>query len=433
MKKFYEFSDRYLLPFANKLANNRYLSSIKDGFVFAMPFLIVGSFLLLLISLPLRDPEIFLYQKWYDDLMSAHRTKWLQPFFVSMGLTSFFVVFGIGASLSEKYNLNKITGALLSIFTFFLLSTPSDGGNMQVAFADAKGIFTGIFCAFLSVEIYKFLLTKKLVIRLPESVPPAIIRSFESLTPLILIILIFNPINIFFTNMETTLPKYIQSLFEPLISASDTLPAVLLVLFIIHFLWFAGLHGANIVVGIITPFMLSNLQTNIDAIATGETLKTVFAQGFLDQFAYIGGSGATLGLAIMLAFSKSDHLKSIGKLSIAPGLFNINEPIIFGAPIVMNPILGIPFILVPMINATIAWFAFKGGIAQSIVALVPWTTPAPIAAFLASNLSFINLLLSCGLIIISGFIYYPFVKAYEKSLIEQERKETIAKVEAGAI
>lgn len=430
MKKFLEFSDKYLLPFASKLANNRYLSSIKDGFVFAMPFLIVGSFLLLLISLPLRDPNIFLYQKWYDDLMIAHRAKWLQPFFVSMGLTSFFVVFGIGASLSERYGLNKITGALLSIFAFFLVSTPSNGANMQVGFADAKGIFSGIFCAFAAVEIYKFFIQKKWVIRLPESVPPAIIRSFESLTPLIAVILIFNPINILFTKMETTFPAYIQSLFEPLVSASDTLPAVLIVLFLIHFLWFAGLHGANIVIGIITPFMLANLQTNIDFVSSGAGASTIFAQGFLDQFAFIGGSGATLGLAIMLSFSRSAHLKSIGKLSIAPGLFNINEPIIFGAPIVMNPILGIPFILVPMINATIAWFAFKVGLVQSIVAMVPWTTPAPLAAFLASNLNIINLLLSVGLIALSAVVYYPFVKVYEKSLIEQEREETIGKVEA---
>lgn len=412
----FKFNDEVLMVFAKKIATNRYLASIKDGFIFAMPFLMVGSFILLLTNLPFRDQEIFLYSKWYDELMTNYRTQMLRPYFVSMGLTSFFVVYATGSSLARSYDMNKTSGALLSIFSFFLLCAPADGQNMLVTFADARGLFAGILSTIFTIELYRFMKNKKLVITLHESVPPNIMKSFEALLPTIALIAIFTPINIWFDKMGTSFPQIIEGFFKPLIVASDSLFAVLLILLVIHLLWFIGLHGANIVIGIISPFMLANLQSNINAAESGVEVSKVFVQGFFDQFAHIGGAGATLGLAIAMIFSKSSHIKSIGKLSIIPGIFNINEPILFGAPVVMNPILGIPFILVPLINGTIAWFMIKVNIAEKIVTMVPWTTPAPLAAFLASGLSPLNFLLSVSLILLSIILYYPFVKIYEKSL-----------------
>lgn len=412
----FKFNEESLLAIAKKLATNRYLASIKDGFIFAMPFLMVGSFILLLLNLPFRDPDIFLYSKWYDTLMINYKEQFLRPYYVSMGLTSIFVVFAIGSSLAKYYEINKTTGALLSVFAFFLLNTPSDGTYMMVNYADAKGLFAGIISTIATIEIYRYMVRKKLVINLHESVPPNVMKSFEVLLPTIVIILIFTPLNLLINKFGTTFPELIQNIFKPLIHSSDSLYAVLLILLIIHLLWFVGLHGANIVLGVISPFMLANLQTNIDAVHEGVVVNKVFVQGFFDQFAYIGGAGATLGLAIAMMISKSSHLKSVGKLALVPGIFNINEPLLFGAPIVMNPILGIPFILVPMINGTIAWFMVKVNIAAKIVTLVPWTTPAPIAAFLSSGLSPLNLLLSLSLILLSIILYYPFVKIYERTL-----------------
>ncbi len=412
----FKFNDEILMAFAKKIATNRYLASIKDGFIFAMPFLMVGSFILLLTNLPFRDQEIFLYSKWYDGLMTNYGNQLFRPYFVSMGLTSLFVVFGIGSSLAKNYEMNKTSGALLSVFSFLLLSTPSDGENMLVSFADARGLFAGILSTIFTIELYRLMKKKRLVITLHESVPPNIMKSFEALLPTVALIAIFTPINILFDRLGTNFPEFIEGIIKPLIRASDSLFAILLILLVIHLLWFLGLHGANIVHGVISPFMLANLQNNINAARNGVEVGNIFVQGFFDQFAYIGGAGATLGLAIAMVMSKSSHIKSIGKLSIVPGIFNINEPILFGAPIVMNPILGIPFIFVPLINGTIAWFMIKVNIAEKIITMVPWTTPAPIAAFLSSGLSPLNFLLSISLILLSIILYYPFVKMYEKSL-----------------
>ena len=159
---------------------------------------------------------------------------------------------------------------------------------------------------------------------------------------------------------------------------------------------------------------------NQEALQAGEKATKILAGGFLDAFVYLGGAGATLGLSIAMFLSKKDHIKSIGKISLIPGIFNINEPIIFGAPIVMNPILFIPFLFTPIINATIAWFCVKSGIVGHIVSLVPWTTPAPVGALLARNFSIGAFVLSILLIGLSVVIYYPFLRLYETSLEKEE-------------
>lgn len=427
-----------LMPLAAKLGQNRYLNAIKDGFVYTMPFLIIGSFILLLVNLPFTDPKNILYIKWYADFMEAYKADLVQPFYVSMGIMSLFVAYGIGMSLSNSYNLNGTTGGFLSIYAFLLTSAKLDwlpigklkeaqtlflienNGAMPVMdarYLDAKGLFTAIIASIISIEIFRLLVKKKFVIKLPDSVPPAIAKSFELLIPIVMVTIIFHTINIFSIKiLNTMVPEIILKLFTPLLNISDSLISVICIILITHILWFAGLHGTNIVIAIVNSITLSNLAINQAALQAGEKLPKIFAGGFFDAYVYIGGSGATLGLAIAMVLSKNEHIKSIGKLSVIPAFFNINEPIIFGAPIVMNPILFIPFITVPILNATIAWFATKFDLIGKIVSLVPWTTPNPIGALLATNFSVTAFLLSCILIVVSFFIYLPFLRMYEKSL-----------------
>lgn len=450
MKKFMGLMEKYLMPVAAKMATNKHLTALKDGFVYTMPFLIIGSFVLLLVNLPFRDINTAIYIEWYDNFMTAHKAGLVQPFYVSMGIMSVFVAFGIGSSLSVQYNLNGTTGGFLSMFSFLLMAgklewAPLGGyqaaelaGNndylmstfhkasgwmpvMDARYLDANGLFTAIIGAFISIEIYRFLVGKKMTIKLPDSVPPAIAKSFELLTPIVAVILVFHPISLLIQKLKGVfIPQLLLEVFRPLIRTTDTLPAVLLIVIVVHVLWFAGLHGVNVVVAIINPIILTNLATNQEALRQGAEATKIFAGGFLDAFVYLGGSGATLGLAIAMSMSRSDHLRSIGKISVIPGIFNINEPVIFGAPIVMNPILFIPFLCVPIINSTIAWFAVKSGLVAKIVTLVPWTTPGPIAALLATNFSITAIILSCALIALSAVIYYPFLKVYEKSLELEE-------------
>jgi PTS system cellobiose-specific IIC component len=442
MDRFTEMTEKHLMPIASKMANQKHLTALKDGFVYTMPFLIVGSIILLLVNLPFSAQELSpgtpnpMYMQWYADLMASQKAHWVQPFYVSMGIMSLFVSFGIGYSLSNQYKLNGITGGFLALFTFLMTSAKLDwvpmakdpqvmnvfhvdGGWMPVMdarYLDAKGIFSAIIFSFIAIEIYRFMATKKMVIKLPESVPPAIAKSFELLTPIIAVIVILTPINNWVQSTGKMIPELIMNAFKPLIHASDSLPAVLLIIIIVHILWFAGLHGTNVVIALIGPITLSNLALNQAALQAGEKLPSIFAGGFLDAFVYLGGAGATLGLAIAMARSKSEHLSAIGKLGTVPGLFNINEPIIFGAPIVMNPILFIPFIGVPILNATISWFALKSGLVGKVVTLVPWTTPGPVAAFLSTNFGVTALLLSTGLVFLSYIIYKPFVAIYAKEL-----------------
>lgn len=428
MEKVVERVERFLLPIAGRLANIKYLIAIRDGAVYAMPFLIVGSLILLLLNLPLTDPANFLYSQWYTDLMAEYKGDWLQPFYATMGMACLFISFGLGSSLGKCYGLPEITSGFLSLFAFLLVAAPVTGWPpaINATYLDGKGMFTAIIVGGLAIEIYRFLVYRKMTIKLPDQVPPAIARSFESLTPVIAIILILQPLNIMLSNMGDgmLLPELLMDIFKPLISASDSLPALLLIAFIIHILWFCGLHGANIVMGVVGTFTLTNLQLNQEALAAGEMLPTIFAGGFLDNYMNLGGSGATLGLAIAMAISKSAHLRSIGRISVVPGIFNINEPILFGAPIIMNPILGIPFIMIPMLNVTIAYFATSMDLAGRVVALVPWTTPGPLAAFLSTNFHFGSLFLALGLLVMSTLLYLPFLNIYSKSLIAQEQADS---------
>ncbi|WP_347292592.1 PTS cellobiose transporter subunit IIC [uncultured Brachyspira sp.] len=438
--KLMTFIESKILPIAGKIASNRYLNAIRDGFVFAMPFLIVGSFILLILNLPFTDKNNFLYMEWYDNLMKAFKGDLVQPFYVSMGIMSLFVAYGIGYSLSGHYNLNSITGGFLSLFSFLLVSAKVDYVPiveavsksflvdadsyipvMDVRFMDAKGLFVAIIFGIVSIEIFRFLVHKKLIITLPESVPPAIAKSFELLIPVAVVIVLFQALNIIIQKkLIMMIPELVMKIFEPLLHVSDSLPSIIILLLVIHILWFAGLHGTNIVDAIVKAITLSNLAINQAALQAGEPVTKIFAGGFFDSYVFMGGVGTTLGLAIAMVRSKNEHIKSIGKLSIVPAVFNINEPIMFGAPVVMNPVLMIPFIALPIINATIAWIFTKLNIIGHIVSLVPWTTPGPLAALLATNLNVGSMILSLVLIFTSYLAYIPFLKAYEISLEKEE-------------
>ena len=403
-EKIISYIENKIAPIAAKLSNNRYLTSIKNAFDYITPFLIVGSFILLIFNLPLKNENSFLYMAWYDNFTAEFSGHFIQIFNVSMGLLSLFVAYGIGYSLASSYSLSGVTGGFLSLFAFLLISVQTNtlsisgdfaniflaeaGSNINVLdarFLDAKGIFPAIIGGIISIEIYRFLVSKKMTIKLPDSVPPAIAKSFENIT-------------------------------SHLLSRSDSLVLVIILLLIIHILWFVGIHGANVINAIISIVTLSNLALNQAALQAGEALPKVVAGEFFNVYVYIGGAGATLGLAIAMALSKNEHLKSIGKISIIPGLFNINEPIMFGTPIIMNPILFIPFIGVPIINAVIAYTVLKIGIVGKIVALVIWTTPGPLGALIASNFNIFAMILSLCLVFLSYLIYTPFINAYAKTL-----------------
>lgn len=421
---FFDFIENKIAPVAGAFASQRHIGAIRDGFIGGMPFMIVGSFLLVFAFPPFSADTSFAFGQWWIGMSKEYFDVIMTPFNMTMGIMSCYISVGIAYNLAQHYELDALPTALLSLMTFLMVAAPMEEGQLSASFMGGTGIFTTIIVAIYVTELTRFLKVRNIGIKLPEQVPQKIRQSFDLLIPAMVVILTIYPLNLMLQGqLDMILPGAIMAMFKPLVSASDSLPAILLAVFVAHALWFAGIHGAAIVGGIMAPFWLVNLGLNQDALAAGTELPATFIEPFWSFFITLGGSGATFALVLLYLRSKSVHLRSIGKLCVVPSAFNINEPIIFGSPIVMNPILFIPFVGIPMINATIAYIAVQTEMVGKIISLVPWTAPAPIGAAWGAGWQLSNGALVLGLIILDLVLYYPFFKVYEKELLKQETAE----------
>ncbi|NIY85140.1 PTS sugar transporter subunit IIC [Vibrio hepatarius] len=413
--------EKHIAPLAAKVGNQPHVRAMRDGFIVAMPFIIVGSFILIFAFPPFSEDTQNIFGRVWVDFATSNFDTIMMPFNMSMGIMTIFVSLGVAYSLAKAYKMDGITSAVLSLMSFLLVAAPAKDGVLSMSHMGGTGIFTAVMCAFFSVELYRFMKKHNITIRMPEQVPPAIARSFEVLLPVLAIFITLYPLSLFVQSQyDMLIPDAVMAMFKPLISASNSLPAIIGALLLCQLLWFAGIHGAAIVVGLLSPIFLTNIGANIEAFVAGDPIPNVFTQPFWDFYIFIGGSGATLALVILMSFSRSAHLKSIGRMSAVPGFFQINEPVIFGSPIVMNPILFIPFVFAPVINATIAYFAVYLGFVGMGVATTPWTTPALVGASWGSGWTFAPVLLVGGLLILDLFIYLPFFKMFEKQLLADE-------------
>ena len=415
---------------AGVIAQQRYVLAIRDGFIAALPFMIVGSFMLVFIFPPISSNTTFQFAKAWLNFSANYREQLMLPFNMSMGLMTIFISVGVGASLGKQYSLDPITTGLLSLMSFMLVAADLKNGALSMQYFSGQGIFTALLCSIYATEVYRWLKKRNITIKLPEQVPPGVSRSFEVLIPVIVIMITLHPLNLFIEHATgMILPEAIMAMLKPLVAASDSLLAVILAVLLCQILWFAGIHGTMIVTGIMNPFWMANLASNQAALAAGEAIPHTFVQGFWDHFLFIGGVGSTLPLAILLIRSRAAHLRTIGRMGFVPGLFNINEPILFGAPIIMNPILFIPFVFIPVINAILAWYAIDLGLVEKVVMMTAWTTPAPIGASWATNWAIAPVILCFICMAIAALMYYPFVKAYEKTLLAADNSNVESKNE----
>ncbi|MBO0474694.1 PTS sugar transporter subunit IIC [Enterococcus ureasiticus] len=424
LKKFTEFIEEHLAGPMAKLANQRHLRAIRDGIIATLPLIIIGSFFLIIAFPPLPAD-------WgVTQFLTSNAATILLPYRMTMYIMTLYATFGIGASLSKTYNLDVISGGILATIAFLLTFVPVNipaealdaagtaGFVLPMANLGGGGMFVGIITSILAVEIYRITDKSRFKITMPEQVPPAVARSFETLTPTLIVILGISTLTYFIGfDWHSTISKIVS----PLVSAADSLPSVLLLIFMITFFWSFGIHGVSIVGSLARPLWLQLLDGNTAAMAAGKELPNIAAEPFYQWFIWIGGSGCTIGLALLLAFkTKSQFASKLGKATLAPAIFNINEPLIFGTPIVLNPILIIPFILTPMVTATIAWFATQLGLVNRVIFTAPWTLPGPIGAYLATGGDWRAAVLNVVLIIISVVIYYPFVMIYDNNELEKE-------------
>lgn len=421
------FVEKIVAPVAAKVSTQRHINAIKDGFVATMPFLIVGSLLLVLAFPPPGDN--FFLNGWASLTEMIGRDNILIPFNISMGIFSLYAAFSIGFSLAEAYKLRALNTGLLSLFTFLVAVAPVQsvegvGGVLPIGFMGGTGAFTAIMAGLFVPELQRFLRDKNISIKMPEAVPEKIAASFDLLIPVVIISVLVPSLNHILAGSDLTIPSAVMELFMPLVSASDSFLACLLAVTMIQLLWFAGIHGSAVVVtGILAPILLVNLGINQEALTAGTEIPKIFVNPLLDFFVFVGGAGGTWGLVVLMMRSKATHLNVIGKMSIIPGTFNINEPVIFGTPIVMNPNYFIPWMLSPMINTCIVWVAFKTEFVSKIVALPPWTMPAPIGAVIATNSGTAAILVGVC-VLVSMVVFYPFFKIHEKQLLIEEHANT---------
>ncbi|WP_027340767.1 PTS sugar transporter subunit IIC [Halonatronum saccharophilum] len=416
MNKFFKFIEKVLMPPMTKLAEQRHLRAVRDGIVSTMPLIIIGSFFLIFAFPPIP---------FLAELVEPHLGTILFPFRLTMGLMALYASYGIGHSLAKSYKLDGVSGGLLSLATFLLTVTPQMVDEVGFVLPMDKlgggGLFVAIIMAFVAVEILRFLQERNIMFKMPEEVPDSVARSFEALIPAgVIIPFVWIIVHVLGFDIHT----FIMEIFRPLVTAGNTLPGVLVPIILITLLWASGIHGVSVVGAVARPIWLTLLDENVEAVAAGaEVLPNIAPEPFFQWFIWIGGSGATVALVMWMLFSKSSYLKKLGKASIIPGICNINEPVIFGAPIMLNPILAIPFILGPIITGILTYFAMYFNLVARPSILAPWTLPAPIGAYLATGGDFRAVILVLVNFAIMAAIYYPFFKAYEKKLVAEEQGE----------
>ena len=411
--------EQRVTPFANILTRNQHITAMRDSFALAMPFVIVGSLMVPLLFMPFNISEL----PWYRDYYQVIRPMLLPTFEITIGLVALIIAFGASASLAKQYHLPERLSGLTGCLAFLMFIGFKENAGTNI-FLGGMGIFSALASSFYTIELIRFFYKMGWYIRLPEEVPVMTRNSFQLLIPLLVIMLSITLIN---SGLKITtgmiVPELISEALRPLIIASDTLTALLISLFICNLLWFIGIHGALIVTGIMNPFWMTYLFENQQALAQGMTpLPHIYLQGFWDFYLLIGGIGSTLPLIFMAMRSRSRQLKSVGKIGLIPSLFNINEPILFGFPIILNPVFLIPFIFVPMVNACIAWYLTHLGVLDRAVAMLPWSMPSPLGAAWSANGSWKNLFMCLFAIFNSWMIYRPFFNVYERQLTEIENK-----------
>lgn len=425
MDNFINFLNVKVVPVANKLGAQRHMMAIRKGIISTLPLTIVGSFFTIINNIPIEAVAKMLEP--YKDILDI-------PFRYTVGILALYAAFGIASSLADYYKLDKLTNGTLAVLAFLISAAAPiqvtdnvkgviDAGRyINIANLSASSLFASIVTGLLTVEIYRFFKEKNITIKMPAGVPPEVSNSFVALFPAAFILLFFWFIRYVLNfNISTFLTTILMPLKGVLVG--NSLFGGLLTILLITGFWTLGIHGAAILAPITRPFWEMSIAQNMGEFTNGTSahqLSTIFTEQFLQWFLWIGGAGGTLALVVLFMFSKSAYLKDLGKLSFLPGLFNINEPIIFGAPIVMNPILGIPFILGPLVTGTLSYVLTITGVVPMMMARLPFTVPSPLGAFVSTDWSIPALILVFVNFLIDLAIYYPFFKVFEKQQLEKE-------------
>lgn len=437
MKKFNEILEEKMLPIAAKLGANKILISIRDGITLGMPLIIIGSLFLIIGSFPIDA-----WTKWLTDTgISTYLNKGVNGSFGIMGLVASF---GVAHSLARQYKVDGPSAGIISLSSFLIITpnifskgdAPLEG--IQVAYMGSKGLFVAIILGIFSALIFQWFINHNIQIKMPDAVPPAVSRSFSALIPGAVIITLWLLVFVVFdkTGIGNVHDLLLKVFGKPLSLLGDTLGGTVIAIFLNSAFWFMGIHGGNIINNIISPIWLMNADANRVAFQADKAaaLPHIITSPFMDNFVYMGGGGATLGLVIVITLvalkkHSSKINKTLAPLTLTPGIFNINEPAMFGLPIVLNLSLLIPFILAPIMNAVITYFAMASGLVHLTTGvIVSWTMPPVISGFLATGGHISGAVIQIVCLAVDVLMYYPFYLSVEKTNLAEEKGETVAEL-----
>ena len=422
-----------LKPMFEKVSNNIYLRAIRDGFVSCIPVILFSSLFILVACVP----EIFDY-KWPESISTV---LW-QAYNYSMGMLGILMVATIAKSLTDSINtkmpklrqINDVSVMIVSIICLLLLAVAPVEGGISTEFMGTKGLLSAFVVAFTVPNIYKFFVKRNITIKLPDEVPHYIAQTFADLIPLSVAVLVYWVFGIVFKEATGMMfGAWVLEVFKPLFVAADGYVGVAIIYGAMAMFWFMGIHGPSIVEPAVTAIYIANIEANLQIVSNGGHAVNILTHPTSYFVATIGGTGATLMFCAMCAFiAKSKQLRAVGRASIIPVTFAVNEPILFGAPIVLNPVLFFPFILAPIFNVWIFKFFVDTLGMNSFTYILPWTTPAPIGLIIGTGFAKLAFVLAPLLLLVDAVLYYPFFRVYDAQLVEKEKAGLTAEDESVA-
>lgn len=410
-------------PFFEKLSRNIYLRAIRDGFIAGMPVILFSSIFILIAFVP--NSWGF---KWSDEVVAFL----MKPYSYSMGILALLVAGTTAKSLTDSVNrsmektnqINYMSTLLAAIVGLLMLAADPIENGLATGFLGTKGLLSAFLAAFVTVAIYKVCVKNNVTIRMPDEVPPNISQVFKDVIPFTLSVVSLYALDLLARHfVGSSVAESIGKFFAPLFSAADGYLGITIIFGAFAFFWFVGIHGPSIVEPAIAAITYANAEVNLNLLQQGMHADKILTSGTQMFIVTMGGTGATLVVPFMFMWlTKSKRNRAIGRASVVPTFFGVNEPILFGAPLVLNPIFFIPFIFAPIANVWIFKFFIETLGMNSFTANLPWTTPAPLGLVLGTNFQVLSFILAALLIVVDVVIYYPFLKVYDEQILEEERK-----------
>lgn len=408
-------------PFFEKVSRNKYLRAIKDGFIAGMPIIIFSSIFMLVAYVP------NIWGFYWPQNIEAMIVK---PYSYSMGILGLLVAGTTAKNLTDSFNrdlpaakqINNIATLITAIIGFLFLSSDPIEGGFGSGFLGTSGLLSAFVAAFITVNVYHFFIKRDITIKMPEEVPPNIAQTFKDIFPLSVSVLLMYGVDLIIRHFfGINFAQAVIQLFQPLFSAADGYIGIAIIYGAMAMFWFIGVHGPSIVEPAITAIALVNIDNNLALLNAGEQATNIITPSLQYFVATMGGTGATLVVPYMfMLMAKSKQNKAIGRASVVPTSFGVNEPILFGAPLVLNPVFFVPFIATPILNVWIFKFFVDVLGMNAFSYVLPWTTPGPLGIVLGTGFAAMSFVLALVLIVVDVLVYYPFFKVYDNQILAQE-------------